>query len=73
MKIARIDTRTISVSFVVWLLVNLVKRITIVTKKLKNCSINIVKISKWNQMNLKVSNWKIFIRWKIFMKYNSLP
>ena len=66
-------TGTISVSFIVWLLVNLVKCIITVTRKPKNCSINIVNISKWNQINLKVSNWKIFMPWKIFMKYNFLP
>ena len=53
----RIDTRTISVSFVVWPLENLEKPIvTIVTDEFKG------KI-----------NWKICIPWKISMKYNSLP
>ena len=47
-EIIIIDRRTISASFVVLLLVNLVKRIITVIRKLKNCSINIVNISEWN-------------------------
>ena len=40
-----------------------------VTARLKNCSIYTVSISKSNHMILKVSNWKIYIPWKISMKY----
>ena len=73
MNIMGTDTRTIYVSFVAWLLENLVKRITIATKNPKNILTNIVNIFKSILKTLKVSNYAIFRNSKNIMKPNYLP
>ena len=73
MHIIHNDTRTISASFVVWRLVNLEKRITTATEKHKNCSTNIVIISKSMSNHFKVYVWMSFHSWNSFTKFNCMP
>ena len=68
----RIDTKTISVSFVDWPLENLVKLDITVTARLKNSFKTIASTSESNLKILKVSDWISFLNSRSILKFNCL-